>query len=217
MKVLVTGRGEQRLAPYLAALHAAGVDAVGVEPGDAADLAGVGGLVLTGGDDIDPKRYGQDPDPLLGEMDTARDAFELELLAEADRAELPILAICRGLQLLNVHRGGTLIQHLAESERHRKKGPNAGEPVHPVVVEAGSRLASILGAGEVMVNSRHHQAVDQLGSGLVVSARDPEDGVVEGVEDPTRRFLVGVQWHPEDQAPMDEVQRRLFAAFGGAV
>jgi putative glutamine amidotransferase len=173
-------------------------------------------LVLTGGSDVWPGYYGQEPDALLGDVDRERDAFELGLLALADATQLPTLAICRGVQLLNVYRGGTLVQHLSQSERHRRVGTPKSQPAHAVRIEAGSKLAEIMGA-EAQVNSRHHQAIDRVGSGLVVTARDIEDGVIEAVEDPSQRFLAGVQWHPEDQAPVDDVQRRLFAAFAAAL
>jgi putative glutamine amidotransferase len=106
-----------------------------------------------------------------------------------------------------------LVQHLPESARHRRNDTAKSQPVHSVRIEAGSRLAGVLGMGEVAVNSRHHQAADRIGTGLSVTAWAVEDGVIEAIEDPSRPFLIGVQWHPEDQAPQDEVQRRLFEAF----
>lgn len=162
-------------------------------------------MLLTGGGDVVPAYYGQQPHPELDDTDPERDAFELGLLTMADAADIPTLAICRGLQLLNVHRGGTLIQHLPQSARHRS--------AHPVRIEPESKLAAILGANEAQVNSRHHQAIDQVGTGLTVTARDADDGVIEAVEDPAHRFLIAVQWHPEDLAPKDEVHRRVFEAF----
>jgi putative glutamine amidotransferase len=214
-KVLVAGRGAQKLAPYLAALRSAGIDPLAVEPGDPVPAAQ--GLVLTGGSDVDPKQYGQAPDPSLDNIDPGRDDFERNLLARAEQADIPILAICRGLQLLNVHRGGTLIQHLAQSGRHRRRDVPPSQPVHPVKVKSDSRLAAILGTTEIQVNSRHHQAVDRLGSGLLVTAQDPDDRIIEAIEDPTRRFLLAVQWHPEDQESTDPVQHRLFEAFAASL
>ncbi|HEX4133207.1 MAG TPA: gamma-glutamyl-gamma-aminobutyrate hydrolase family protein [Bryobacteraceae bacterium] len=132
--------------------------------------------------------------------------------------DLPILAICRGAQILNVQHGGTLIQHLETSERHRVKSADLGLPVHKVDLVAGSRLAAIMGDPPAIdVNSRHHQAVGQLGDSLVISARDPEDGTIEAVERPDKRFVVGVQWHPEDQAARDERQAKLFRAFAAVL
>ena len=213
MRVLIAYRHEDRVAPYVAALRAAGIDPVACTP-DRRTLVGVvQGVLLTGGSDVSPSYYGQEPQPELGDVDPERDAFELGILTLADAADLPVLCICRGMQLLNVHRGGTLVQHLPQSERHRRGDTPKSQAVHAVRIEPVSKLAELWGASEVQVNSRHHQAVDRVGAGLVVSARDAEDGVIEAIEDPSHRFLVGVQWHPEDQAPQDEVQRRLFMEF----
>jgi gamma-glutamyl-gamma-aminobutyrate hydrolase PuuD len=215
--VLVTFRYADKAGPYLAALQAAGLHPVECTPGSRRTVEGVQGVVFTGGSDVRPSYYGQEPHAHLGEVDEQRDAFELDLMTMADAADLPVLCICRGLQLLNVHRGGTLVQHLPQAERHRRTDTAKCEAVHWVRIEPGSKLGTILGTGETQVNSRHHQAVDRIGEGLVVTARDVEDGVIEAVEDPSRRFVVAVQWHPEDQAPGDEVQRRLFSAFANEV
>jgi gamma-glutamyl-gamma-aminobutyrate hydrolase PuuD len=213
MKALVSYRNALKAEPYLAALRSVGVEPVGCVPGVHTGLGSIQGIVFTGGGDIVPAYYGQQPHPELGEIDPERDAFELGLLTMADAADLPALCICRGAQLLNVHRGGTLVQHLPQSGKHRRNTEPKSQPIHSVRIEPGSKLAAILKAPEAQVNSRHHQAVDRLGEGLVATARDPEDNVIEALEDPARRFLVGVQWHPEDQAPQDEIQRRLFSAF----
>jgi putative glutamine amidotransferase len=215
-RVLVSFRNADKAESYLAALRAAGMEPVPCQPGAGRAADRVDGLVLTGGSDVWPGYYGQEPDAQLGDVDRERDAFELGLLALADATQLPTLAICRGVQILNVYRGGTLVQHLAESARHRRNETPKTEAVHGVRIEAGSKLAEIMGSG-AQVNSRHHQAIDRVGSGLVVTARDAEDGVIEAMEDPSRAFLVGVQWHPEDQAPVDAVQRRLFTAFAAAL
>jgi putative glutamine amidotransferase len=158
------------------------------------------GLVLSGGVDVDPALYGQEPHPRLGRVNRRRDEFELALVSEALRVGRPILGICRGQQVLNVARGGTLVQdipsqwtgamvHDARGRRWRR--------THDVDVVPGTRLAAILGRASVPVNSFHHQAVAAIGRGLVVSARCPGDGVVEGLEDEDARFVVAVQWHPE--------------------
>ncbi len=212
-RVLVSLRFEPKAEPYFAALRATGLDPIPCAAGLRPLSNGIHGLVLTGGSDIDPKYYGQQPEPELGEVDPERDAFELGLLATADATDLPVLAICRGMQLLNVHRGGTLFQHLVQSPRHRKNETPKSQPVHSVRIEQQSNLAGMIGTHDARVNSRHHQAVDRIGRGLVVSATDPEDGVIEAVEDPARPFIIGVQWHPEDQAPTDPIQRKLFEAF----
>ncbi|MHC1561478.1 gamma-glutamyl-gamma-aminobutyrate hydrolase family protein [Actinomycetospora sp. C-140] len=147
------------------------------------------GLVLTGGSDVDPARYGGVPDTSTSPLDPERDAREIALLAAARERGRPVLAICRGLQLVNVAWGGSLHVHLAEHAHTRR---------HEVAIEPGTVLAGLYGV-TASVNSVHHQAVDRLGAGLTVTARAP-DGVVEGVEAPG---LVGVQWHPEqlDGAP----------------
>lgn len=148
------------------------------------------GLVLTGGTDVDPARYGAPTCATTPPLDPARDAVELALLAAALERDVPVLAICRGLQLVNVARGGTLHAHLADHH------PASGR--HDVAIERGSVLGELHGATAV-VNSLHHQSVDRLGADLVVTAQAP-DGVVEGVELPGTRLL-GVQWHPEQLDP----------------
>ena len=212
-RVLVSFRSAPKAEPYLAVLRSVGIDPVPCTPDSHPLVSGIEGLVLTGGSDVDPKYYGQQRHPELGEVDAERDAFELGLLAMADATELPMFAICRGLQLLNVHRGGTLLQHLPQADRHRRNDTLKSQPVHAVRVEPKSRLAAILGTTKPQVNSRHHQAIDQLGGGLRIAATDAEDGVIEAVEDPSRPSLIAVQWHPEDQASNDPVQRRLFESF----
>jgi putative glutamine amidotransferase len=160
-------------------------------------------LVLVGGGDIDPGRYGQVPHPATTGVDAGRDASELELVRAALGVDLPVLAICRGMQLLNVFLGGTLFQHVPDvvgSDRHQPaRGCFADVEV---TTEAGSVVAKILG-DTATVRCSHHQAIDVLGRGLVVTAR-AADGLVEAVELPEARFVVGIQWHPEedlDQRP----------------
>lgn len=218
-RVAVTFRLLEKLGPYEAALAQAGVETVRVHPDTApASLQGFDGLVVTGGTDLNPALYGQERHALADEPDDARDAMELSLVREALAADVPVLAICRGMQLFNVAHGGTLVQHLDSVATHVVRPP-AGElyrTAHRVTVAAGTRLAEIAGAGEHEVNSRHHQAVERLGDGLVITAR-AEDGVVEGVERPDRKFAVAVQWHPEDRVGVDPKDRALFAAFARAV
>ena len=172
-----------------------------LQPEDAEPvLDRIDGLVLSGGVDVDPVLYGRTPHPKLGRVDRRRDDFELALTRKALARDLPILAICRGQQLLNVAIGGTLIQDLPSESRgavtHHAPGRRTRRS-HPVEVASASRLGEVLGAGTLSVNSFHHQAIERLGHGLVVSARCPGDGVIEGVEMPGRSFVVGVQWHPE--------------------
>jgi putative glutamine amidotransferase len=184
--------------------------------GEDAKLGGLDGLVLSGGIDLNPKLYGQARHAAADEPNDARDELELGLLKLALAEDLPVLAICRGMQLFNVAAGGTLDQHIEERSVHQRYDLAKPRPVHTVEVEPGSRLAEITGPGLVAVNSRHHQAVAQVGDGLTVSAR-AEDGVIEGIEMPGKRFAVAVQWHPEDQAATDPVQAKLFTAFAKAL
>jgi putative glutamine amidotransferase len=218
MKKLVglTYSDEERIRPYIEALEAAGLSVKPIPAGSGIDLRGLDGLVLSGGIDLNPHLYGEERHPEADEPNDARDETELRLLHEALTQDLPVLAICRGMQLMNVAMGGSLEQHIAARDVHQRYDLQKRLPVHGVEVKAGTRLAGILGEGKVAVNSRHHQAVSRLGEGVTVSARS-EDGVVEGIELPTQRFAVGVQWHPEDQAATDSVQAQLFAKFAGAL
>jgi putative glutamine amidotransferase len=195
---------EDKLGAYVDAVRAAGLEAVPISPAEKRGLDGLGGLVLTGGGDVDPSLYGEEPHPLAKHIFRERDELERELIEEAELRELPILAICRGLQMLNVVRGGTLHQHI---DGH--KGVE-----HTVRPEPGSQIAVFVGAEDYTVNSRHHQAVNRLGSGLKVTARSA-DGIVEAAEDPVRHFLVAVQWHPEDRPATRDA--RIFSAFAQAV
>jgi putative glutamine amidotransferase len=160
----------------------------------------IDGLLLSGGVDVDPALYAQPPHPRLGRVNRRRDDFELALVEGALERDLPILAICRGQQVLNVALGGTLIQDIPSTLVGAVKHDAGGRRwrrSHPIEVQPGSRLRGILGSETLFVNSFHHQAVDELGRGLVVCARCPDDGVIEGLEMPERRFVLAVQWHPE--------------------
>jgi putative glutamine amidotransferase len=169
-----------------------------MDPGDAElALLAVDGLLLTGGGDVDPSRYGALPVPEVYGLDPARDAFEAALVLAAAGAGLPVLGICRGAQILNVAFGGSLLQHVpAVTGRDHCLRDRAYEPVHNVTVAAGSLLEAVAGAADVAVNSLHHQAVDRLGAGLRAVAW-AEDGIVEGIESDGFGRLLGVQWHPE--------------------
>ncbi len=215
-RVCIPYRNEQKVRPYVAAVEAAGLRAFALFVGERLSLHEADALLLTGGTDVNPALYGQVPVPEVDPPDDERDRAELQLIDEALERDVPILAICRGLQLLNVHRGGTLLQHLA-SERHDTEFADKSTVAHEIQLEPESHLAQILEETRIPVNSRHHQAVDRIGEGLRVSARDSENGqIVEGLELPTRRFVIAVQWHPEDQAPGSAVQRRLFDRFAKA-
>jgi len=171
-------------------------------------LTGVDGLLLTGGGDVDPARYGEAPHLKLEDVDPVRDEFEIALIAAARARDLPIFAICRGVQVLNVAAGGTLVQDIPSEVtgalKHSLDVPPHPpyELAHEVWVDKDSLLAKLMGdrlvgSDTCDVNSRHHQAVKTVGAGYRVSATAP-DGVIEAIEDPAARFCLGVQWHPEN-------------------
>ena len=189
--------------------------------GDAdAMLEGMRGLVLTGGEDVDPVHYHADPHEKLGEVHAERDAFEIALVRAARARRLPTLAICRGIQVVNVALGGTLIQDIPSEWPHALNHDSAearSARVHRVSVTAGSALGDALGALEVPVNSFHHQAVLEVAAPFRIVAK-ATDGVVEGIEstDPDW-WMLGVQWHPEELTSTPEPwDRRLFSAFAAA-
>jgi putative glutamine amidotransferase len=178
------------------------------------------GLVLTGGEDVDPAHYGAPAHPALGEVHEGRDAFEIALVQAARARRLPTLAICRGVQVVNVALGGTLVQDLASEQPAAL--PHDGrwgrsDRVHGLRVAGGSRLAGAIGATEATINSLHHQALGRVADGLVAVAHAP-DGVVEGVEWAGGDWwMTGVQWHPEELVgTSEEWDRALFAAFAAA-
>jgi len=181
-------------------------------------LEGMDGLLLSGGSDLDPGYYGEEAVPELGVTLPERDAFEMALLEHALRRQMPILGICRGMQILNVALGGTLYQDLPSQMDHmvllghRQETPK-WQPTHEVEVEGDSRVAEILGANELKVNSYHHQAIKDLASGLVAVAWAP-DGVIEAIEssDLAKRWLVGVQWHAEAMREAGPEHSNLFEA-----
>jgi putative glutamine amidotransferase len=202
---------------YVRALESAGLVPLAVPTMLAADraaaaLAAVRGLVLTGGEDVAPDRYGATPHPRLGDVDPIRDAAELALIAAARTRRLPVLAICRGIQILNVALGGTLYQDL-DSERPGPVAHSDETSRHAVRVEPGSLLERTLRTRSASVNSRHHQAIRDLAPGLKAVAW-AEDGVIEAAEpaDAAAPWIVAVQWHPEDLT-----ERALFEGFARAV
>jgi putative glutamine amidotransferase len=165
-------------------------------------------LILAGGADIDPATYGARPHPEVGQTVPERDRFELGLAHRALERDLPLLAICRGMQLLNVARGGTLVQHLPDMVGHEEHRHTPGQFAdHDVQFEPGSLAARAAGAERLAVKSHHHQGVDELGEGLEVTAWAAGDQLAEAVEDRRARFVLGVLWHPEE----DESSRLVAA------
>lgn len=176
-------------------------------------LGRVDALVLAGGSDVDPGTYGADRHPSTGHAWPERDLFELALAREAVKRDRPVLGICRGMQVLNVARGGTLLQHLPDELGHHRHQPVPGEFVeHEVRLAPGSLAASAAGAERVTVKTHHHQGVDRLGEGLVASGWSEPDDVVEAIELPGRRFALGVLWHPEEAAGDGVIHALLEAA-----
>ena len=173
------------------------------------------GILFTGGPDIHPARYGEETLPACGTIVPERDAMEDALLQAALAADKPVLGICRGIQVLNVSLGGTLWQDLpsqyGETVGHSQPEPY-DQPCHAVTVLADTPLAALLGEGEIAVTSRHHQAIKELADPLRAMATSP-DGLVEAVWMPGKRFVWGVQWHPESIFSTSPESQKLFAAF----
>ena len=225
MIVALTGRrlGRTEKWPYTgaAALPYSYVDAVlraGGQPvivNDARDpkelLARVDAVVLTGGPDVDPSRYGETAHPSVYGVDSADDDFECAVAEAALVRSVPTLAICRGIQVLNVARGGTLHQHIPDDPgvpRHGEPGVAGGARRHEVTLAADSLIAEVMDTTRVTASCHHHQAIAKLGDGLQVVGR-AADGIVEALE-LNGAFLLAVQWHPEDTADDDAIQQRLF-------
>jgi putative glutamine amidotransferase len=205
-------------SPYLRALNRAGgqeaiLGARRINEPEAGELLErFDGLLLIGGGDVDPKHYGQDPFPECYGIDTETDLFEMSLVRAAIGRGMPVLAICRGFQVLNVAMGGSLDQHITGREGLVGHGiPGVRSQIHEVRLEPGTWTAKATGVDTVEVASSHHQAVARIGQGLVVSGRAP-DGIVEAMEHPESGWVVAVQWHPERTADTDPAQQALFEA-----
>jgi len=225
--VTLSGSASKRNAvareQYLEAIRRAGAEPIAIFPNDPAPEE-FDGLCLTGGGDIDPARYGE-VNIKSEDIDPARDAIELALLERALERDIPVLGVCRGLQLINVRFGGSLEQHHLG---HSPKYPPAGAPVaddpagaeavrHVVTAEPGSKLAAACGDEPFIVNSSHHQVVtsDRLAADLVATAHVGE--LIEALEAPAHRWVVAVQWHPERTAQVAAAATRIFEAFVAAV
>ncbi|MDB4875422.1 MAG: peptidase [Gemmatimonadetes bacterium] len=210
---------------YTNALAAAGLIPVILPPVHAAlavaSIADIAGLVLTGGEDVDPALFGQSPHPTTGAPHAARDGYELALARAAAEQRIPTLAICRGAQVVNVALGGTLFQDIPSqqpSNIDHAPDDKRAERVHAIAIERDSVLAEIVGATSIRTNSSHHQSVDRVGRDLRVTARS-EDGIVEALESTDANWwMLAVQWHPEElTATPENWDRRLFAAYADAV
>jgi putative glutamine amidotransferase len=199
---------------YVRAVHAAGGTALVLPPDPAATadpdrvLDLLHGFVVVGGRDLASAAYGAAPHPTTDEPGEARDAFELAVTARALERDIPFLGICRGMQVMNVARGGTLHQHLPETMGHEQHRETLGVFAdHEVVLEDGSLAARAAGELEHPTKSHHHQGVDRVGDGLAITGWASTDRLPEAIEDPSRRFALGVQWHPE----ADETSRVIAA------
>ncbi len=187
----------------------------GIDPHDDSALDGAIGLVAPGGGDIDPAWYGKAPHPRTNAVNHQRDTYELTLLKTALDRDMPILAICHGMQLLNVHFGGTLDQHLADRHQlieHDRDRPRA-DPAHMLRIREDSILHEVFGELRVGVNSHHHQGLGVVAHDRLQEIAWAEDSVLEGVVSRDHTWVVGVQWHPEAMAPVNRQQLALFSAF----
>jgi len=216
-RILIPFRSAKKVVPYADVARAVGVEPVTRSVEQELSMEGFDGLLLMGGSDVNPARFGAAARPETDPPDDERDQRELALIQQALEGDQPIFGICRGLQILNVYHGGTLVQHLEATARHDPEKEDHSGPAHEVAFVPESKLARIAAAETWQVNSRHHQAILQLGAHLHVAARDLEDGTVEGIERRDKRFMLAVQWHPEDQTKKHPEQLRLFESFAAAL
>ncbi len=207
---ITCGRKENEAHFYLSQAYVEAVEEAGglpvILPGCTSQeemarlLCLIQGLILSGGGDVDPVHFGEEPLPGLGEIDPTRDIFELSFTRLALAAEIPVLGICRGMQILNISFGGSIYQDMVTQVKgcleHYQKAPR-WHPTHKVKIAAGTILARIFGATRFWVNSFHHQAVRQLAPGFITSAL-AVDGIIEGIESTSHPFALGLQWHPEN-------------------
>lgn len=224
------GHGKGRVsiyANYLTAIERKELSCILLTPAHSAEsiraiIASCSGLLLSGGEDVEPSRYGEEPLPELGTVNPGRDAMEFHALEAALERELPVFGICRGHELLNVYFGGTLYQDIATQipgELSHYQTTEWGEHHHTARIVPETRLASILGDETLEINSFHHQAIKDLAPGFRSTAI-ADDGLIEAVEATERPWVVGVQWHPERyeaKAPHSDPNRRVLRAFRDAV
>lgn len=205
---------------YIDAVRRAGGQAILILPGDTRPsselLTRADALLLVGGGDVEPWRYEQERHQTLAGVEPDRDALEINLLHEASELDLPTLCICRGMQVMNVAFGGTLLQHLPDEPQLARHSPSeASERIlHEVETAPGSLLSKTTGGVSISCSSRHHQGVDRLGDGLLATGWSA-DGLVEVIERTENAWFIGVQWHPEDTAEEDPAQQALFDALVG--
>jgi len=228
LRRIVTDAGEKPghavLPTYTSMVAGAGAVPVLLTPVGAGAIAvlldRLDGVVLSGGGDVDPLRYGGPPHPAIYGIDAARDQFEIALSRAAAERRIPTLCICRGMQVMNVAFGGTLIADIPSTApgalNHDVDGDGASHPQHRVAVSAGSSTAKALGTTDLEVNSIHHQSVDLLGAGLIATGHSP-DGIIEALEPADSAWpMWAVQWHPEYLGPGDDPSVRLFEALVSA-
>ena len=181
-------------------------------------VAGIDGLLLPGGGDLDPKNFNQEWHPTLKYVNEDRDELELSIFKQAIEKDTPTIGICFGIQIMNVAMGGDIYQDIeSEYPQQALTHPKVGgeDSLHEIEIEPGSLLSKLVGKSKDFVNSAHHQAVDEIGEGFVVTARS-KDGIVEAIENPSKRFVIGVQYHPErmlETSKFREHRRKLFEAF----
>lgn len=205
---------------YVQSLERAGAQTLWIELEDidkAIETApGCDGLLLPGGADIDPKLYGQTPSEKCGKPNEIRDAAEPKILEAFLKTGKPILGICRGVQLLNVYMGGTLLQDIKDKQKYNHSDFfTRAKSAHPISIIKNTKLYDILGTETAQVNSLHHQAIDKVGDGLKITAKSA-DGYIEALELEGHPFCVAVQWHPEHMSKKSDEQRKLFSAFVAA-
>ncbi|WP_353662017.1 gamma-glutamyl-gamma-aminobutyrate hydrolase family protein [Hydrogenimonas sp. SS33] len=216
-RVFVSGSVRGSRIAWLASrflLRNAGLDPRFVSPVSAPDEAAMEGLLILGGVDIDPSTYGGRGHPAIGRSEPERDRLELRLLEASAKRNLPVLGICRGMQLINLFHGGTLHPHIHDLDLSHPH-PHTPLPLRWVTIEPATTLHALLGVDRIRANALHHQAVDRIGAGLRKAAYDA-NGIIQAVESTEERFVTGLQWHPEFM-PYLWHSRRIFSAFAAAV